>query len=73
MQNKDVAQEKLIDYDESWYQELSPERKKSVLTEAIQKFPTLSDHMKLHGMKGSDINFTKHYSFKMMLDVLRGN
>jgi hypothetical protein len=70
IENK-IDESELIDYSADWYRDLSMERKRAVLTEAIYKCPYLSDHMKLNKVKGSDENFTDHYTFKMMLDILR--
>ncbi len=54
-----------------WYNDLNSRMKFSVLKEAIEKYPYLALHMKLHNIRGSDKNFVNHYSFKLMIDVLR--
>lgn len=60
-----------IDYNADWYKMLAPERKLSVFKEALHIYPYLADHMKMHGVRAREDNFTDHYSFKIMLDVLR--
>lgn len=54
-----------------WYQNLSDAMKKAVLTDAITKFPYLSNHMKMFGVKGSDKEFLDHFTFKLMIEVIR--
>ncbi|HEY3526444.1 MAG TPA: hypothetical protein VGK47_09620, partial [Nitrososphaeraceae archaeon] len=57
----------------TWYNSLSINTKREALIEAISKFPYLATYMKMHQIKGGDDGFVNHFTFKLMVEVLRGN
>lgn len=59
-------------YNGDWYLGLSRDMKLKVFKEALEKFPYLADHMKINNIKASDENFVNHYTFNMMIEILRG-
>jgi hypothetical protein len=54
-----------------WYQSLPIEQKRRVFEDALRKFPYLSDMMKMHNVRASQPEFTEHFTFKLLMDILR--
>jgi hypothetical protein len=59
------------EYNSEWYRELSSEMKRTVFMDALKKHPYLAQHMKINKIKASDPNFVNHYTFKLMIEILR--
>lgn len=71
----EVVPSKMSSYDNDkvWYSSLDESRKREMFGRALDKFPWLGYMMKLHGVKARDEEFLEHFTFRLMMDILRGD